>query len=407
MKRSAVAIILVLSFCRFSAQVMWQFKKDSVVSWRYSQGDEFNSNAIDVKYWKYIGSVRSLFTNKEQQYYTDGENHYTSNGSLKLTAKKDTVVKRNIDWKNDDDSLTSEDKFYSLNKRKFNYTAGKLISQQTYNKGFFECRFKLPSQKGYWPAFWLYGGSPNEEIDIMEGKSEKTKQVHFDTHCANRCDYVNLFLQKRSYGGWVKTDLNFVEGFNVVGCLWDAGEVRFYLNGECVAVSKVKFDVDKHIAINIAVPANDGPFHPAPADEDTTTAIYEIDYVRVWQKESYTYKELPRSAFTDLDTLRLISTESITRSKGKLTYGKKSDHTDDGVFVSFFQNRSSIQVYALGTYSKTKPTYKLIGSDNTEVLNGTITKMISTLDLRNLKAGDYKFVVEYEGQRAEETLLIR
>jgi len=377
---------------------MWQINSDTVITWNYQEGDEFNGKEINKDYWGcWFGWGRAILDNKEQQYYSNWKNHYLDNGKLCITTKQEKITERFIDWQSDNDSIFVAKKFYSLNKMNFNYSSGMIQSVKKFNKGYFECRFKTPKQSGYWPAFWLYGGSPNEEIDMLEGKTERQNQVHIDTHCPNRCDLVNVFLQKRSYGGWVKTKYNFTEGYNIIACDWDTDKIKFYLNGECIGVSKVKFDAEKQLVFNTAVPSNNGPFKPGPSKADTSTAVFEIDYVRVWNKSNIDSKlknPSTKENYTNMQITTPIITESMSRSKGKLTYGEKDEHADESVFISCFDNEKNIQLYTLGVFTKGKPTYTIESTPNNSIISGTINDQIFTIEKSTLAKGNYNLVIK-------------
>lgn len=381
---------------------MWQINKDTVVTWYYSDGDEFKTNKLNIDKWSYsYGWARTIYANKEQQYYTEGRNHILNGNTLSLTAKKENIVARTIDQYSDSDTIKNNGKFYSLNKTSFDYSAGMIQSKTKYNKGYFECRVKLPKQEGYWPAFWLYGGSPNEEIDMLEGKTERKNQIHIDTHCPNKCDLVNLFLQKKSYGGWVKTEYKFTEEFNIIACDWDDEKIKFYLNGECIGIVKVKFDAEKHIVFNIAVPSDNGPFHPGPDIKDTTTAFFEIDYVRVWNNgitENQNGKKTNNLIIeTNVENSKPILTERKSKTKGKLTYGKKIEHKNEDVFISCFENENNLQIYSLGIFDENKPTYTI--SDNTKkYFSGTIDKQIFDINKASLANGEYNLNITVNGK---------
>lgn len=389
---------------------MWQINKDTVVTWYYSDGDEFNTNKLNTDKWNYsYGWARSIYANKEQQYYTDGKNHLLNGSTLKLTAKKENITARIIDQYSDNDTIKNNGKFYSLNKTDFNYSAGMIQSKTKFNKGYFECRVKLPKQDGYWPAFWLYGGSPNEEIDMLEGKTERKNQIHIDTHCPNKCDLVNLFLQKKSYGGWVKTEYNFTEEFNIIACDWDDEKIKFYLNGECIGIVNVKFNAEKHIVFNVAVPSNDGPFHPGPDVKDTTTAHFEIDYVRVWRKvkpENQQSKQLNNlNIATSVENSKPILIEKKSKTKGKLTYGKKDEHKNEDVFISCFENGNNIQISALGIFGDNKPTYTISDTIKT-YLSGTIDKQIVDINTAMLPKGEYSLNITVKGKSISKKIKI-
>ena len=45
---------------------MWQISEDTVITWNYADGDEFNDKKIDTDKWKYsYGWGRTIFANKE------------------------------------------------------------------------------------------------------------------------------------------------------------------------------------------------------------------------------------------------------------------------------------------------------------------------------------------------------
>jgi beta-glucanase (GH16 family) len=403
MKRISFLTASLFLLLSLKAQVMWQINEDTVITWNYADGDEFNDKKIDTDKWKYsYGWARTIFANKEQQYYSDGKNHFLNGNTLILTSKKEKVEARIVDYLNDKDSIKNNDKFYSFNKTSFEYTSGMIQSIKKFNKGYFECRIKLPKQEGYWPAFWLYGGTPNEEIDMLEGKTERKSQIHIDTHCPNRCDLVKLFLQKKSYGGWVKTDYDFTEGFNIIACDWDNEQIKFYLNGECIGISKVLFSADKHIVLNIAVPSDNGPFKPGPEKKDTSTAYFEIDYVRVWNKESDSAsnkRQLTNTGIlTKVEQGKAVLLKSMSRSKGKLTYGNKSEHENESVFISCFDNKDIIQLYSLGVFDQGRPTYSIKDFFGLEIRSGILDKQIFNIEKSFFKSGEYTLNLNINGK---------
>lgn len=390
-----------------TAQVMWQFKKDTIITWNYFDGDEFNGDKVDTEFWDYTsGGSHTIFNNLEQQYYTNGNNHVINNGTLKLIAKKEAINGKVIDWMGDNDSMISGKKFYTLNKKNFEYTSGMLNAKKTYNRGYFECRFKITKDKGYWPAFWLHGGDPNEEIDMMECKSERESQIHIDTHCPNRCDDIKYFFQKRSYGGWVKTKHNFTNEYTIVGCDWDENCVKFYVDGECIGVSNVSFNVEKYLTVNLAIPSNNGPFNPAPDKNNTAESVFEIDYVRTWSKAiDFKAKQTFNQTTiinTGIETKKKLLHKSFTKTKTKFIYGYKSDHIKQEAFISYFNNKNYIQITTLGVFTKEKPTYKIISKDNKEILSGVIGNQILNIEKTNLTKGDYILIVSYNNKLAQQ-----
>ncbi|MGZ3885466.1 MAG: glycoside hydrolase family 16 protein [Bacteroidia bacterium] len=315
---------------RLNSQILWNIKSDTSIVYYYEDGDEFSSNDLKKNWESSYGWARSIASNKEQQYYSDYQNHELNNGCLNLTVEKKYVHARLVDWLKDHDSIKSGRVFDGLNKRHFKYTAGMIASKKEYLKGYFEMKFKAPKEAGLWPAFWLYGGSPNEEIDFMEGKGERENEIHVDTHCPGHCDYQrNAVGVKKSFGGWIKLTGKLNEGYNIVSGIWGDDFVKFYLNGEYVAEAKVQFNKPKALVANIAVPSNDGPFHPGPDTTIVNFSPMSIDYIRVWSrdKNKAASKLIVAENEKPLDNIKM-------KRRVKFLYGTKKSHDNEGIFFS-------------------------------------------------------------------------
>lgn len=383
------------------SQIQWQINKDTVITYYYQGGDEFSDTEISKDKWKsWYGWARSITSNKEQQYYSDYKNHELKNGNLYITCQKQAVSERLIDWMKDNDSIKSgKGVFQGLNKRDFKYVSGLIQSEKKYLRGYYEIKFKAPPDKGLWPAFWLYGGSPNEEIDIMELKGEREDQTHVDTHCQG-CDKVrNAIGQKRSFGGWLKLNGDLDKGYNIISCLWDENEVRFYLNGKCIAVAKVKFTQPKHVVANIAVPANDGPFHPGPNKDVEKFSPFVIDYIRVWSKEEETASPLTLK----VDDLNPQPDNTRVNRSPKMLYGKKKEHENDGIFISLVKLEDGNAKLFCNGMNKNE-SYKL------KVTNGNQLLLEQNISEREFiipypMSNGTKVEIFYANKKAEKTFL--
>lgn len=400
--KKIILILICFGFYFSNAQILWQINKDTVITYNYQDGDEFSEPEINKEKWSsWYGWARSIYSNKEQQYYTDYENHEIKNGNLYITTAKKTVNARMIDGWGDNDSLKSgKGVFQGLNKREFKYVSGLIQSKKKFLKGYFEIKFIAPSDKGLWPAFWLYGGSPNEEIDIMELKGERHDQTHVDTHCQG-CDKVrNAVGQKRSFGGWIKLNGKLTKGYNIISCLWDENDVKFYLNGKCIAVSKVKFTQPKHVVANIAVADDHGPFHPGPNKEVTTFTPFIIDYIRVWTKEDIQpdYFGLKKS-----DTNPSPDNTEMKRSP-KMLYGKKSEHVNEGIFVSLLKKEDGTMKLFCNGLNK-KENYK-IKVTNAEQILFEKTTAERELDIPVVASNGVKVEVTYGNKTVSKTFLL-
>lgn len=377
MKLVVLIVCLLLFIQTGSSQILWQINKDSVYTWYYQDGDEFNDNTLNTNEWSYwYGWGRTIWGNKEQQYYTDGKNHVLKDGQLLLYAKREKVTARYIDWMADKDSIKDGNNFFGYNLRDYDYTAGMIQSKKKYLYGYFEIKFKNPPEKGFWPAFWLYGGTPNEEIDWMELKTEKDNQIHVGRHSKKKEENkMRHIIKKRWWGDWLKFKGSFKNEYNIVSGEWTPEYLKYYLNGECIAYTKIHFEDPKHIVANIAVPGKNGSFKPSPDTSIKNSGDYAIDYIRVWSKDpavsTPTAKEKLHSGKVKVKPVGL-STSSL-KTKGKFHYGDKAIHKNDGITVSLVpQGDGNYQLTVLGKVIPADATYQLRWSNGTDKESGKL-----------------------------------
>ena len=231
--------------------------------------DNFDGNSLDETKWNYQngdGCAEGIcgWGNGELQTYKS-ENIVVSNGTLKITAKKE----RNRG------SQYSSGRINSRNKGDFTY-------------GRFEASIKLPQGEGLWPAFWmlptdeLYGSWPQSgEIDIMEFITSQPDEVLGYIH------YGDLYPGNQSQGNTykLKNDL-FTNDFHEFAIEWEPGEIRWYVDGilfstktpEDLAPYNWPFDKNFHLLLNLAVGGNLG----GDVNDNSLPATMEVDYVRVY-----------------------------------------------------------------------------------------------------------------------------
>ncbi len=379
--------ILILSLCILpqlsNAQIMWQINKDTVISWHYNDGDEFNSNTLNIEKWKYwYGWSRSIYTQKEQQYYTEGLNHELKNGILNLYAKREKIEAKMVDWMADTVKLYNEGKSIGQNKRTFEYSAGMIQSLKYFKYGYFEIKFKTPEHNGFWPAFWLYGGTPNEEIDWMELKTEKKNAIHVGRHSQKREENkIRNIIRKKWWGDWVYFKGDLSKGWNIVSGEWTPEYLKYYLNGECIAYTKLSMNIEKVLCANIAVPSNDGSFHPGPDTNLINSGNFAIDYIRVWQHS--TIDNIPSINENPISCEREIAKSQLT-SKTKFLYGKKSIHTNEGIIVSLYKQADNIySLTALGREVPTLSKLELINEQDQVVYKNNLKYGETEINLNN------------------------
>ncbi len=230
--------------------------------------DEFSKNgAPSTSEWWYETGAGGWGNNELQNYVAqskDGEDlAYISDGSLKIVAKK----------------IGSTVYSVRMNTKKY------------WTYGWFEARIKVTDAPGSWPAFWMmpqnFKAWPDDgEVDIMEyaimtqGRDKSSSSIH--------CKSYNHTI------GTGKTHVQSVKNaaseYHVYACEWTADGFTFYIDGK----AHHTFANDKsgnyntwpffnpfYLKLNLAWGGNMG----GTVDESKLPAVYEIDYVRVFQKD--------------------------------------------------------------------------------------------------------------------------
>jgi hypothetical protein len=310
---------------------------------------------------------------------------------LCLFAKRQTVEKRMVDHLADNDSLFNGKNYIGPNKQKFDYTSGMIQSKQRYQYGYFELKFKMPADKGFWPAFWLQGGYPNEEIDWMELKTDKKNAIHVGRHSQKKEENIlRKFIRKRPWGDWVFIKGNLSKDWHIISGEWAPGYLKYYLNGECIAYSKVPLQIEKKICINLAVPGNDGPFHPGPDTLLKRSGNFEIDYVRVWGKDK-------KDTTTSLSqTLENTLGGSKLRSKGKFLYGNKNIHKNEGITVALIpvgNNKYELQV--TGKRIPDDAFYSITSEGSVPLISKNLKYGFTVIDLSEFKETALQLNIHY------------
>jgi len=255
--------------------------------WDLVWNDEFTDDAIDLDNWSFDVPTNGRW-NGEIQSYTDN-NAFIENGVLILEAREEEIV--------EDDGA------------KYNYSSAKIISKdkQTFLYGRIEVRAKLPSGQGIWPAIWMmpndepfYGTWPTcGEIDIMEFLGNKTDQIHGTLHFGTP--------HKSDQGTYkINENQSFIDEFHTYAIEWEPGEIRWYLDEELYHTVNDWYSYNENNAKDFTYPAPfDQPFFLImnisvggewPGNPDDTTVFPQqmaIDYVRVYQKDTYEIHEKP------------------------------------------------------------------------------------------------------------------
>ncbi len=255
--------------------------------------DEFNVNDFSQYWFENWGGGG----NGEVQYYcangvhTDGtRTAEISNGTLKITAHK---VRR-----------------FNIQGTKYNYISARLNTYDCWQYGYIEMKAKMPTVAGCWPAFWMLpdydvypayvretnqgGAGAGGEIDIVEYLPNDGDISYFSAHSYNITAEAGCGTTYSNGGGYCQsTYLNNPEDWHTYGMLWTEDEIIGYLDGQpyFYAVDGTGlntavnpnwgFDKPYYIKLNLALGGGWG----GTIDPNFTSATFEIDYIRVYQKQ--------------------------------------------------------------------------------------------------------------------------
>ncbi|MCL7986693.1 family 16 glycosylhydrolase [Sphingobacterium sp. lm-10] len=246
--------------------------------------DEFEgTGAVDLRTWNF---EKGFMRNHEDQWYQE-ENAFVKNGVLVIEARQET--KRNPTYEKGSTQ-------WSTSREKIQYTSASINTsgKKAWKYGRFEMRAKIPVGQGIWPAFWTLGVDrewpSNGEIDIMEYyQGNLLANIAVGTNQRWKAEWHNGKKSVADLGGdqWASE-------FHVWRMDWDEQEIALYVDD--VLMNKVSqeklankdgsgfypFKQPHYMLLNLALGGDNG----GEIDNSLLPARYEIDYVRVYQKDA-------------------------------------------------------------------------------------------------------------------------
>jgi len=267
---SLLAFILASNCNNNSRKENINNEREYVLTW----SDEFNGQSIDPTKWEQPESNRRNNAHGPDGWWSKDDSYLDGNGNLVIRVRK-------IENRNDDEDP-------------YDYVTGAIRSEGKFEQKFgkFEIRCQLPSEAGWWVAFWLHSdqvgnvnnsGEDGTEIDIFEGFGW-TDDVNFALH------WDGYREDHKSEGKRVNVP-GIREGYHTFTLEWTEKEYIFFVDnsevwrtsagGVSKAASYVKITGELSTE-SWAVGEN--------WSNDPETAEYPdyflVDYVRVYQDES-------------------------------------------------------------------------------------------------------------------------
>ncbi len=237
--------------------------------------EEFNADRLnggkpalpDMKRWWYEAAAPG-WVNNELQTYVDGGFRGTDtvaaiyDGTLKIIARKSGNA----------------------------ILSARINTNESWTYGYFEARLRVPGGKGTWPAFWMMPRDFKQwpldgEIDIMEYVGYRPNVVQSSIH-TQAYNHV-----QRTEKTATKAIQNAETEFHIYAVEWTADYIKGFVDGE----EYFRFDNDEagnkhtwpfnvpfYLKLNLAWGGDWGGSQGV--DESKLPAVYEIDYVRVYQR---------------------------------------------------------------------------------------------------------------------------
>lgn len=197
--------------------------------WVLTFKDEFEDTILDLNKWIPVSGVNRDYDQISNQQWNMPENVIISDGTLKLIARKESRQEKCFTiWTPEGNEKIC---------REFTYTSGEISTRKKFTSGMAEVRCKLPKGKGFFPAFWLYGGGPDgaySEIDIFEFVNTRKRKDYSTVPKFNI--HVNLGTREHEIDGNCNTDLDegidYSADFHVFKIIWDKNHIEWYIDGQ-------------------------------------------------------------------------------------------------------------------------------------------------------------------------------
>jgi len=273
---------------------------DSGRNWQHVWSDEFDGTELDPNVWS-VEHRSTMGDGNEELACLMKENVQVKDGKLVITAKKQPPTK----CKNKDQKFPKGRSYTSgfVQTKPSESTPGK---QFTYGR--FEISAKTPvaagTSSGMWPAFWL---RPVDlgigEIDVMEQWGHRLDTTGYNTLFTTlHYDYKKSPTHNKSGRAYQLKKADFSQEFHQYALEWEPGVMRWYLDGVKVREvhqgdSKVwqddeitwmteAFSRPFFLRLNLAVSPTLVNWYTGPNDFTMFPQDYEIEYIRVYQREA-------------------------------------------------------------------------------------------------------------------------
>lgn len=313
--------------------------------------DNFDGDSLNRTLWQLQPWGQGALKTAQNMEIATLENVEVYNGQCHIVAKKETVLKRAVNWRNDDEILDDGEK----NLRTFQYTSSNLWTLKKFQYGKFEIRCRMPNGSGFWPAFWMFGGQRWNEIDVFDSYAGTEKFITSVGHDftgngrANGCAESN---KKHDLSNWHTYTL--IYEYDKITVLIDEDPVREIYRVVTSARKPVLCDdnIDSgiyfqlkafpmeamHVIINMGIVSDaGGPSGSLKVNESTVfPSSFDIDYVKVWERQntSITIHPNPTKGKVTVSCSSEISAIELSSAAGQKISSNRVDLKNSSVNLS-------------------------------------------------------------------------
>ena len=262
--------------------------------YRLVWGDEFDKDGPpSADSWTF---ERGFRRNQEDQWY-QGENAFCKDGVLVIEARKETI--RNPDYNPD----ATGDNAWKKTREFADYTSASLITRgkREFQYGRLVVRAKIPTAHGAWPAIWTLGTAMEwpscGEADLLEyyhilGVPHILANFCWGTEQRRKAEWDET---RRPFQKFLDKDPDWAAKFHTWRMDWDENRIAIYLDDELLNDAELAntfngslgehrnpFRHPHYILLNLAL----GGVNGGPIDDSAFPMRYEIDYVRIYEKDA-------------------------------------------------------------------------------------------------------------------------
>ena len=234
---------LLLSLTFLFAQSLFSQKEKIIAAadgickedkWELKFEENFDGMRLNLNTWKNREYSQGSMSNEGVEVYCTLDNVLLSNGICKIIAKTETIERKAVNWK--PDTLKLGDGVQNL--RTYYHTASWIETRETYKYGKFEIRCKIPKEKGFWPAFWMYGqsGDVNNEIDVFEFWNPTNFFGKYNEKKLSKIHHMTVHYNKKMSGENYEGP-DFSADFHTFSVVWDSTKIEWYVDGELKRLS--------------------------------------------------------------------------------------------------------------------------------------------------------------------------